>query len=70
MQLNLAAIDDRKEVAADEREKRAAQRQNDDRGQRHDHAAGQQRMQNFRVAVAHGFEAMLELGEQARKPAV
>src|SRR5208282_4059759 len=69
VQLNLAAIDYRKEVAADEHEKGAPQRQHDDRGQRHDAPSSEQRAEDFRVATAHGFEGALEPPMQACKPA-
>ena len=70
VELNLAAIDDRKEVAADEHEHGAAEREHRGRRHRHDEPPRQQRMQYFRVSAAHDFEAMLELGEQAPKPAL
>ena len=70
MQLNLAAVDDRKEVAADQHEQRAAKRQHEHGGNGYDQAARQERVQKLRIGGAHGFEAVLERREQAPEPAL
>ena len=48
VQLDLAAVDDREEVAADEHEQRAAKRQHEHRGEGTIDAARQERVQKLR----------------------
>ena len=65
VQLDLAAVDDREEVAADEQEQRAAERQHYGRDHRHDDPASKQRIQHLPIAIAHGLEAALEAGDES-----
>ena len=60
MELDLAAVDQREEVAADEDEHVAAERQDQDGDDRHEEARCEKRREQTDIAGAHPLEAAVE----------
>ena len=69
MQLNLAAVDQRIEVAADKHEHHRAKRQHEHGDCRHDELPRQQHSEQARITLAHGLEAAFEGAVEAAKTA-
>ena len=69
VKLDLAAVDERKEVAADQRQHHPAEAEHQHGDHRNDDSPLQQHGQQFRIAVAQAFEAALERRRYPREQA-
>ena len=67
MQLDHAAIDGRIEIATDKGEHHHAKREDENGDDRNDGAAGQQRPEQFDIALPQPLEAALERGVETGK---